>query len=270
MYNQGFPGDCSPSGARVQGEESRFNPPGGENDVGWYVESSDFRFNAPGLDRNGNALTSTDIGAVRQTGHTHVVTDPVTNADTYYISASGNDIWGTKDEFHFLNQPMAAGSDFSVSVHLVELDHRHDWTKAGLMIRESLDPSSRHASVFVLGTQGVQMMYRKHYNEYSGHVDRPRVNVDEAYLMLSKKGNMYTAFMSMDGVDWLIIGEMEIVFDAASAPYVGLALTARDHYDTAEAVFDKYELFKDQVASITCSRVFTESPGTNATSATQV
>jgi hypothetical protein len=87
---------------------------------------------------------------------------------------------------------------------------------------------------------------------------------------LSKKGNMFTAFLSMDGVDWFIIGEKEIVFDAASAPYVGLALTAHDYYDTAEAVFDKYELFKDQVASITCARVFTNSTGVTANSGTRV
>jgi hypothetical protein len=172
MYNEGFSGDCSPSGERVKNEDSRFNPPGGGND-----------FRASGLDRNGNELVSKDIAAVRRTGHTRVVTDPDTKTNTYYISAAGDDIWNTNDAFHFLYQPMAAGSDFTVSVHLVELDHRHDWTKTGLMTRESLQPNSRHACVFVSGKQDVQMQYRE--DTWSGHVDRAHEDVDEAYLMLS-------------------------------------------------------------------------------------
>jgi hypothetical protein len=112
------------------------------------------------------------------------------------------------------------------------------------------------------------MQYRQ--DTWSGHVDRSRENIDEAYLMLSKKGNLFTAFMSIDGEDWFIIGEKEIVFDPASAPYVGLALSANDWNDTAEAVFDKYEIFKDQVATITCARQFTDSTGTTANSGISV
>jgi hypothetical protein len=42
---------------------------------------------------------------------------------------------------------------------------------------------------------------------------------------------LFTAFLSMDGDDWFIIGEKEIVFDHASTPHVGLALTAHDWND---------------------------------------
>jgi hypothetical protein len=56
----------------------------------------------------------------------------------------------TADAFHYLHQPIRG--DFQVVVRAATVEHVDRWTKAGLMIRETLAPGARHASLFATPT----------------------------------------------------------------------------------------------------------------------
>ena len=72
------------------------------------------------------------------------VEDP---AGTYTISASGADIWDQSDQFHFTYKQIAGAATIQAQVHSVS--HTDGWAKAGIMIRDSLDPNSAHAIVAI-------------------------------------------------------------------------------------------------------------------------
>ena len=93
-----------------------------------------------------------DIGAVGQPGNARY------SAGTFTVSGSGADIWGTEDAFRYLYQPLPYDGDLVVRVAAV--DGTHAWTKAGVMIRESLTPGSRHVSMFVSPGKGVAYQRR--------------------------------------------------------------------------------------------------------------
>merc|ERR1719232_2547256 len=76
-----------------------------------------------------------------------------------HISAAGNDIWGTKDQFHYVQQS-ATATDLTLKVHILSVDGTHEWTKVGLMIRETLDDNSVNLACVQTLRRGVAFQYR--------------------------------------------------------------------------------------------------------------
>ncbi len=69
--------------------------------------------------------------------------------DTWKVLGSGNDIWGTADNFHFLY--FKAEGDFEMTIDepyigaFSVLPSSNDWQKMGIMARDELTPSSAYA-----------------------------------------------------------------------------------------------------------------------------
>src|SRR6185295_16555800 len=85
--------------------------------------------------------TSADIGAVGQAGSTSLA------GGSFTITASGGDIWDMADGFRFIYQPLSG--DGEISARVVSVTHADDWTKAGVMIRETLAAGSAFAMTIV-------------------------------------------------------------------------------------------------------------------------
>src|SRR5206468_6238723 len=71
--------------------------------------------------------------------------------NTFHLVGVGQDIYGTSDQFNFVYQQVSgdltivarASSDQALGCC------RDAWARAGLMVRESMDPGSKNATVFV-------------------------------------------------------------------------------------------------------------------------
>ena len=50
--------------------------------------------------------------------------------------APGRDVWGSSDQFRFVYQPVTG--DVEIVARVVSITRAHSWSKAGVMIRESL------------------------------------------------------------------------------------------------------------------------------------
>ena len=57
------------------------------------------------------------------------------------------------DEFHFAYKMLSGPGSIIVKVETV--DNTNEWAKAGVMIRETLDPDSAHAFACITPTSGV-------------------------------------------------------------------------------------------------------------------
>jgi hypothetical protein len=79
-------------------------------------------------------LTSEDIGLIALPGTTYYM-----GPGSYEVAASGIDIWGTQDSFRYVYETRT--NNFDVVVQVPYIAPADQWTKAGLMARESIDPA---------------------------------------------------------------------------------------------------------------------------------
>jgi len=69
----------------------------------------------------------------------------VNGPGNYTIQCEGSDIWGGADGFNFAYQRVSG--DFNVVVRVKDTTHTSNWSKAGLMVRETLDAGSRNWNI---------------------------------------------------------------------------------------------------------------------------
>lgn len=177
-------------------------------------------------------LTSVDIGPVGVAGSTS------TSNGVYTIRASGTDVWGTADEFRFAYAAFNGDGEITARVNSVTADQ--NWTKAGVMIRETLSPSSRYAFAMVSGGHGVSFQYRSTAAgsaAQSGTADE--VTRAPYWVRLRRAGNVFTAFVSADGQSWRQQGSSVTIAMGANV-YAGLAVNGQNNWALATATFSNF------------------------------
>jgi hypothetical protein len=76
----------------------------------------------------------------------------------FAVHGSGADIWGRSDAFTYLHKTL--DGDGEITGRVIGLGAIHEWAKAGLMIRESLEPGARHALVSLTASHGIEFLHR--------------------------------------------------------------------------------------------------------------
>jgi regulation of enolase protein 1 (concanavalin A-like superfamily) len=153
---------------------------------------------------------------------------------TWTVRASGADIWSTADAFHFVHQPMTG--DGVIVARVASIQNVHVWTKAGVMIRETLAANSKHAFMLATpgGTKGLGFQRRLTTGGDSIHTGAP--GTAPVWLKLERTGATFAGYYSADGVSWALVGTDTVPM--AATVYVGLALTSHDNSQLATATFD--------------------------------
>lgn len=172
---------------------------------------------------------SVDVGAVGVPGSASAV------GGLFTVRGAGADVWGTADAFHFVAQPIAGDADIVTRVTSVQGGHR--WTKAGVMIRSSLDPSAAHGFALVSTGMGLAFQRRPVVSGTSIHTGAD--GAAPVWVKLSRRGTVLTASTSPDGVSWTVVGTDTL---PAGPAYAGLAVTSHDAASLASATFDQTSL----------------------------
>jgi len=169
-----------------------------------------------------------DIGAVGTTG------SALHAGGVFTLTGGGADIWGTADAFHFAYTAMTG--DGEVIARVASLEGAASWTKAGVMIRATLDPESPYAFALVSVAKGAAFQRRSDAGSSSTHTDGGPMTAP-IWLRLVRFGETVTASTSLDGLAWNTIGSDTIALGASV--FVGLAVSSHDPTRTATAVFDQ-------------------------------
>jgi hypothetical protein len=161
-------------------------------------------------------------------------------AGTYTMTGSGADIWTVNnveaDEFHFAYKMLSGAG--SIAAKVVSMDNTNDWAKAGVMIRESLDPASAHAMMVVTPTQGVSFQ-RRPGTAATSVSDNSTTGAEVAphWVKIERTiSGSFTAYHSTNGTTWQTLGTPANIQMSANV-YIGLALTSHDAAQTCQAVF---------------------------------
>jgi regulation of enolase protein 1 (concanavalin A-like superfamily) len=171
--------------------------------------------------------TDQDIGAVSSAGAASF------SGGTFTVTGSGADIWDNADAFHFLYYSLSGDGTFVARVTGVQ--NTHGWAKAGIMMRESLAPGSRH------------VMACTNPNGTGAHVFRAAtdgpsdfaVSVSDyapMWLAIQRTGTVFRTYQSTDGVNWVAIGSTTL--NLSGPVYVGLAVTSHVDGTDCTATFD--------------------------------
>ena len=171
--------------------------------------------------------SSSDIGAVGATGSAS------SSGGTFTVTGAGADIWNTADAFQYAYTTLAG--DGSIVARVATVQNVANWTKAGVMMRESLSPSSRHALMLVSPGKGLAFQRRV---DTSGISTSTSAGAGTApyFVKLTRAGTTITASISPDGSTWTIVTSDTIAM--TSTIYVGLAVGSHVAGTLATATFD--------------------------------
>jgi hypothetical protein len=161
-------------------------------------------------------------------------------AGTYTMTASGADIWNINgveaDEFHFAYKMLSGAGSITVRVDSVE--NTDGWAKAGVMIRESLNPDSAHAFACVTPANGVASQGRPSTGGTSFNYNQTGVAAPYWVKLERSISGLFTVSHSANGTSWQpVTGATAENIPMASNVYIGLAVTAHNAAATCQAVF---------------------------------
>jgi regulation of enolase protein 1 (concanavalin A-like superfamily) len=238
-YGDGFPGNCSPDGTQVKNQQSRFNSGNDQKDVAWYV-------NKPEASPHLQLAPSTTIQGRQYGGGSAVLAED----GTIYLTGSGEDIWGWNDDFNYYSEPFEGDHTVIVHVSSQSAPWFHEWSKAGIMVRGSMDSNSPHASVFLTGSRGICTMMRS--GAFNGNPDDKRSEslgcvmegAQSAWLKLEKRMDTYTSFVGEDDgsgtISWTKLHSFDVPL-IGDDYNVGLAACSI-RWIPMEVVFEDYQV----------------------------
>lgn len=160
------------------------------------------------------------------------------NAGVFTVQGSGADIWYQADAFRYVYREISG--DFMLTARVVKMQNTAPWAKAGVMIRETLADDSKCVHCF-MSPSGICNQFRM---EEGGNVDRAANEVTgfapPCWIRLSRKGDLFTAYHSSDGFQWIQIAYCNIQMNADV--YAGLIVCSVNDGVLCQAQFDNVSI----------------------------
>ena len=182
-----------------------------------------FLFIASISDRRANAAlagawTPVDVGSPAIRGTAQETSCPgATDCPVFTIGAAGLGIGGTSDQFMFVHQRLTG--DGVIKLRLISMAGTPTM-EAGLMLRESLTASARHASILA-GAASFTFRSRTAAGGATSSLSVAR----GGWLRLERAGPAITASVSSDGTEWTVVATESLTLPATV--YVGIVVTSR-------------------------------------------
>jgi hypothetical protein len=169
-----------------------------------------------------------DIGTVGPAGST------VLFNGTYTVTASGTDIGGNADAFHFVYQPLTG--DGEIVAQVTSIDNTDPLAKAGVMIRSSLAADAANALVAITPGSGIVFQRRLSAGAMTDTTADPGFSAPY-WVRLLRSGDVFTAFRSADGVTWVQVGN-PVTISMPADVFIGLALTSHNNAVVNASTFE--------------------------------
>jgi hypothetical protein len=174
--------------------------------------------------------TASDIGAPPAAGSAQY------SGGTMTVKGAGETV-GTSDQFHFVYAQVAG--DIEIRARVVSVEAVRTWSKAGVMVRESLAANAAFGHMFLSAGSVSAFQTRA----TSGAVREHKAEAAAAapyWVRLVRHGATVTASRSADGVAWTVAATMTL---NQPTIYIGLAVASAEPAQVATGVFDTVWLF---------------------------
>ncbi len=160
-------------------------------------------------------------------------------AGTYTITARSGDIWGQSDSFHFFFKELSGIG--SIIAKVESANNTSNSAKIGVMIRDTLDPESKHAFTFIRPDGGIRFNRRTETFGTTTNSVENGLTFPHWVKLESQMGGNFIASHSSDGTNWVPVNDLNLGSSATvqmNLPlYIGLAVSSNNTEETIEAVF---------------------------------
>jgi len=161
------------------------------------------------------------------------------DSGVYTVKGDGEDIWGPADSFHYVYAPLSG--DGYVTARVVSIQYTNEWAKAGVMIRETLEPGSKHAMLVVTPNGRRSYQWRATTNDNMGHLSSdPGAVALPFWVKMERTGNTLTGYYAADSGGspgaWQEQTSQSITM--GRDVYAGLCVTSHAGGTLCTAVFD--------------------------------
>jgi glucose/arabinose dehydrogenase len=160
---------------------------------------------------------TTDIGKLNLFGNASI------SSGTFTLSASGRDIYNNDDHFRFVYQSVNGNCD--IRARVTGMTNTNAWAKAGVMIRESLQPNSKNAAT-ILTPSGTASFQRRLTTAGSTSASNAGAVVP-GWVRLVRNGGTFSAYTSTNGSTWTPLGS-PVAVSMSSTVFVGLVVTSHN------------------------------------------
>ncbi|MGH9411979.1 MAG: Ig-like domain-containing protein, partial [Vicinamibacterales bacterium] len=173
--------------------------------------------------------TDVDVGATGAAGSASYA------SPTFTVTGAGADVWGTADAFHYAY--MSLTGDGTIVARVVSIQPVSPWTKAGVMIRNSLSPSAAYAYMLVAASAAKGAPFQRRTADGASAASTSGSQSTAPYwVKLVRAGNMISGYESTDGVSWTLVDGG--TFAMSSTVLIGLAVSSHVAGTNASATFD--------------------------------
>ncbi len=157
---------------------------------------------------------------------------------TFRVRGSGNDIWNMSDEFRYVYKQLIG--DGSISVKLKDMDAVDTWSKAGVMVRESLAPDSSYGFTVIRPDGNLTFQYRNGTGASSQGII-PTAQSFPIWIKIERNGNSLQGFYSLDGNSWTGYGNPAVI-PMGEVVCIGMAVCSHNIGMKCEANFENISL----------------------------
>jgi TolB protein len=208
--------------------------------VACWVTAARAEYDGPGVFE-----AAADVGRVERPGM--VAFDAVKRE--YRVTGSGANMWGSVDAFQFVWKKFAGDLELSTEVNW-EGQGKNAHRKAGVMVRQDLEPDSPYADAVVHGDGLISLQYRQIRSGPTLEVKSPIK--PPASIKLERNGDVFTLSVAPKGEDYRPAGSVTIAL--SGAVHAGLVVCSHDTAVSETAVFKDVE-FKIEPAGVNPKRV---------------
>jgi RHS repeat-associated protein len=167
---------------------------------------------------------------------------------TFTVSGSGQYIYSTSDAMHFAYQSLSG--DGTIVARVVSLTGGGSDAQAGMMIRETLDADSTNA--FTEDEASTTYFFDRTTTGGSTSYQSGSGMTLPYWMMLVRSGNVFSAYTSSNGLNWVQLGSSETITMADSV-YIGLAVSSDYNSSLATATFDNVSIISTATPAPTIS-----------------
>jgi signal transduction histidine kinase/regulation of enolase protein 1 (concanavalin A-like superfamily) len=154
--------------------------------------------------------------------------------DVWTVVGNGRDIWQDIDEFHFVHGGTSA--PVRIEGRLDDLDGVHEYSKAGLMVRDGLDDDAAFAFVGATSEYGSETLWRERTGAEAASEQFEEPYDAFQWYRVDAIGGEVTLSFSTDGEEWQALDQRPV--ELGDSVCVGLAVCSHTTDETIEARFE--------------------------------
>jgi regulation of enolase protein 1 (concanavalin A-like superfamily) len=154
------------------------------------------------------------------------------------LTGAGADIWGNSDEFTYAYKTLN-GDGTIVARVTSKGTGSSTWAKGGVMIRDSVNGGSTHATMAMTGGDGngASFQYRTTADGSSSNSDSTTAIAPPYWVKIERSANLFTGYVSTDGSTWTKVSTATVTME--DPVLIGIAVTSHTAGENRTFEFEK-------------------------------